>query len=55
MRQLLYLGSCKDAIASFPEEVQDAVKFALQAAVDGGKAPAVKPLKGFRSRRAGGR
>lgn len=47
MRRLHYVGTSYDDLAAFPHEVQTDVFLSLQVAVEGGKAPNAKPLKGF--------
>lgn len=47
MRSIFYLGSSQDDIAGFPEDVRDGIDYALQVAVDGGKATSAKVLQGF--------
>jgi phage-related protein len=48
MRELIYLGSSFDDLMDFPSDVREEVLFALEIALDGGKAPSAKPLTGFR-------
>lgn len=48
MRELIYLGSSFDDLMDFPPEAREEVLFALEIALDGGKAPAAKPLTGFK-------
>ncbi len=48
MRDLIYLGSSFDDLMAFPADVREEVLFALEIALDGGKAPAAKPLTGFK-------
>jgi phage-related protein len=42
------LGSVRNDIRAFPEDVQDDIFFALEEALDGGKSSNVKPLRGFK-------
>ena len=44
---VIWLGSTKKAVQSFPLPVRQAIGFALFQAQLGGKHPDVKPLKGF--------
>jgi phage-related protein len=46
-RQLIFVGSSIDDLRSFPEEVKDAMGYALWLAQNGQKHPTAKPLKGF--------
>lgn len=43
-----WIGSSREDLKAFPREAQRSVGAALWAAQTGGKAPYVKPLKGFR-------
>jgi phage-related protein len=47
MRDLFWVGSSREDLRSFPEEVKDAIGFALRAAQRGAKHPNAKPLQGF--------
>lgn len=47
MRRIFYLGSSQEDIDAFPDDVQDAVEYALQLAIEGEKAPSAKVLQGF--------
>ncbi|AJF07804.1 type II toxin-antitoxin system RelE/ParE family toxin [Geoalkalibacter subterraneus] len=47
-KDIIWVGDSKDNLRSFPEEVKDAMGFALRQAQQGGKHPAAKPLKGFK-------
>lgn len=47
LRPLLWVGSCKEDLRGFPEDVQDLIGYALYLAQAGEKHPAAKPLKGF--------
>lgn len=47
MRELFWVGSCREDLKAFPEEVKDAIGFALRAAQKGMKHPDAKPLHGF--------
>jgi phage-related protein len=42
-----FIGSSKDDLSAMPDEVKEAVGFALFAAQMGGKHQSAKPLKGF--------
>lgn len=44
---VVWIGSAKTDLSSFPEEVKDAVGFALYVAQQGGKHANAKPLRGF--------
>jgi phage-related protein len=44
-----WVGSSRDDLRKFPEDVKDEVGFALFTAQRGGKHPAAKPMKGFGS------
>jgi phage-related protein len=48
MRDLIYLGSSFDDLMEFPSDVREEVLFALEIAIEGGKAPSAKPLIGFK-------
>ncbi len=43
-----FIGSSRDDISGFPEEVRAVVGFAIYEAQLGGKSAAAKPLKGFK-------
>lgn len=47
-KPLLWVGSAKEDLRGFPEEVRLVVGFALHIAQIGGKHPDSKPLKGFK-------
>jgi phage-related protein len=47
MKPLYWVGQSKKDYAAFPEDVHDAVGYALHKAQIGDKHPAAKPLKGF--------
>ena len=47
IKLIVWIGSSRRDLASFPEDVKDAMGFALFVAQRGGKHPSVKPLKGF--------
>ena len=47
-KPIWWVGRSKDAFAQFPHEVREDMFYALKVAQWGGKAPSVKPLKGFR-------
>jgi phage-related protein len=46
-KPLFWMGGSLDDLKSCPDEVQDAVGFALDWAQRGGKSPDAKPLQGF--------
>ncbi len=46
-KPLEFVGSSKDDLSEFPQEVKRSIGFALRAAQKGGKHPDAKPLKGF--------
>lgn len=46
-KPLVWIGSTKKDLKTFPEEVQDLLGYALYLAQMGGKHPDSKPLKGF--------
>ena len=48
VRPLEWVGSSKDDLMGFPDDVQDHIGFALYQAQLGGKHVAAKPLKGFK-------
>jgi phage-related protein len=50
-RELIRVASSLKDLRKFPEEVRQIMGFALYLAQTGGKHPAAKPLKGFRSAR----
>jgi phage-related protein len=47
VKPLIWIGSSKEDIRKFPDEVKDVAGFALYNAQMGGKHPAAKPLKWF--------
>jgi phage-related protein len=47
LKPVLWVGACRAELASFPDEVKDAVGYALYIAQQGGKHPDAKPLRGF--------
>lgn len=47
MRELYWVGSSKEDLREFPEEVRSAFGFGLYLAQQGGKHPDAKPLKQF--------
>lgn len=47
VKKLVWLGSAKDDLVEFPEEVRRTMGYALYLAQTGGKHPDAKPLKGF--------
>jgi len=46
-KELIWVGSSKKDLCEFPDEVKDAMGYALYLAQTGGKHPSAKPLKGF--------
>ena len=47
LKRIVWMGSSRKDIRSFPDEVRDFIGFALYEAQKGHKAPAAKPLLGF--------
>lgn len=47
MKPLFFVGSARENLKAFPEEVKDATGYALYLAQMGEKHPHAKPLKGF--------
>jgi phage-related protein len=47
IKPVVWIGSTRADLSSFPEEVKDAIGFALYVAQQGGKHPSAKPLRGF--------
>jgi phage-related protein len=47
IKPVVWIGSSRSHLASFPEDVKDAVGYALYIAQRGGKHADAKPLKGF--------
>jgi phage-related protein len=47
IRPVVWIGSAKADLRSFPEDVKDAIGFALYEAQQGGKHADAKPLRGF--------
>ncbi|MFY9529666.1 MAG: type II toxin-antitoxin system RelE/ParE family toxin [Candidatus Acidiferrales bacterium] len=47
IKPLVWIGSTRPDLASFPEEVKDAIGYALYIAQRGGKHVDAKPLRGF--------
>jgi len=47
IKPVVWIGSAKADLASFPEEVKDAIGYALYVAQRGGKHVDAKPLRGF--------
>ncbi len=47
VKPVVWVGSTKRDLASFPEDVKDAFGYALYIAQQGGKHPDAKPLRGF--------
>lgn len=48
-KPVVWIGSTRNVLASFPEDVKDTIGYALYLAQQGGKHPAAKPLRGFGS------
>src|SRR5260370_42492691 len=48
IKTVVWIGSTRADLASFPEDVKDAIGYALYIAQRGGKHPDAKPLRGFR-------
>jgi phage-related protein len=46
-KPLIWIGSAKEDLSAFPEDVKDAMGFALYVAQQGGKHAHAKPLHGF--------
>jgi phage-related protein len=49
IKPVVWVGSSRSDLASFPEDVKDAIGYALYIAQGGGKHADAKPLKGFGS------
>jgi len=47
MKKLNFVGSSRDDLKEFPDDVRQDIGFALYQAQCGGKSTAAKPLKGF--------
>ncbi len=47
IKPVVWVGSSRSDLASFPEDVKDAIGYALYIAQGGGKHADAKPLKGF--------
>lgn len=47
LKRIVWIGSSRKDLKSFPDEVRRAIGFALSQAQLGGKAPSAKPLSGF--------
>jgi phage-related protein len=47
VKPLVWIGSTRADLSAFPEEVKDAIGFALYVAQQGGKHAHAKPLRGF--------
>lgn len=47
IKPVVWIGSAKADLSAFPEEVKDAMGFALYVAQQGGKHAHAKPLRGF--------
>ncbi len=47
IKPVIWIGSARADLSTFPEEVKDSIGFALYVAQQGGKHPDAKPLRGF--------
>jgi phage-related protein len=47
IRPVVWIGGSKEDLSGFPQDVRDAIGFALYVAQQGGKHPDAKPLRGF--------
>jgi phage-related protein len=47
IKPVIWIGSAKAGLSSFPEDVKDSMGFALYVAQQGGKHADAKPLRGF--------
>ena len=47
IKPVIWVGSARADLSAFPEEVKDAIGYALYVAQQGGKHPDAKPLRGF--------
>jgi phage-related protein len=47
IKPVVWIGSAKADLATFPEDVKDSIGFALYVAQQGGKHADAKPLRGF--------
>jgi phage-related protein len=47
LKRLLWVGSCREDLKAFPEDVRLVMGYALYLARAGGKHPDAKPLRGF--------
>ena len=47
IKPVAWIGSSKEDLSAFPEEVKDSIGFALYVAQQGGKHRDAKPLRGF--------
>ena len=47
MKPVVWVGPSREDLRAFPDEVQDAVGYALYVAQLGGKSPHAKPVNGF--------
>jgi phage-related protein len=47
IKPVIWIGSAKDDLVAFPEDVVGAIGFALYEAQKGNKHPSAKPLRGF--------
>ncbi|HEU4696025.1 MAG TPA: type II toxin-antitoxin system RelE/ParE family toxin [Sphingomicrobium sp.] len=47
-KELIWIGSSKEDLSAFPDDVKLVMGFALRVAQQGGKHPSAKPLKGYK-------
>ena len=47
-KELIWIGSSKEDLSAFPDEVKLVMGFALRVAQKGGKLARAKPLKGYK-------
>lgn len=47
IKPVIWIGSTRADLSGFPEEVKDAIGYALYLAQQGGKHPDARPLRGF--------
>ena len=48
VKPVFWIGSSREDLSSFPDEIKDSMGFALYIAQHGGKHQDAKPLRGFR-------
>jgi phage-related protein len=46
-KPVVWIGTSREDVRAFPDDVRRVVGVALRAAQEGGKSPAAKPLRGF--------